>query len=78
MGHRGPSAPTMDPAAPGGRGTTPRCAPRAPTALVATAWTLTTRRHARSGLAEPRITTCEPYGPDRSADIADSAAAQTQ
>ncbi|MEV7733190.1 HupE/UreJ family protein [Streptomyces sp. NPDC088921] len=47
------------------------------TALAATASTLTTRRHARPGPAEPPTTTCEPYGPDRSADIADSAAAQT-
>jgi hypothetical protein len=61
-----------------GSHTTLLLAALAVTALVATAWTLTTRRHARPGLAEPRITTCEPYGPDRSADIADSAAAQTQ
>ncbi|WP_069762230.1 HupE/UreJ family protein [Streptomyces sp. LUP47B] len=47
------------------------------TALAATAWTLTTRRHARPGPAEPPTTTCEPHGPDRSAGIADSAAAQT-
>ncbi|MCX4853274.1 HupE/UreJ family protein [Streptomyces canus] len=43
------------------------------TALAATAWTLTTRRHARPGPAEPPATTCEPYGRDRSAEVADSA-----
>ncbi|MFJ8780567.1 HupE/UreJ family protein [Streptomyces sp. NPDC102476] len=47
------------------------------TALAATAWTLITRRHARPGPAEPLTTTCDPHGPDRSAGIADSAAAQT-
>ncbi|MFJ9008503.1 HupE/UreJ family protein [Streptomyces canus] len=43
------------------------------TALAATAWTLTTRRHARPGPAEPPATTCEPYGRDRSAEVADPA-----
>jgi len=43
------------------------------TALAVTARTLTTRRHARPGPADPPATAYEPYGRDRSADVADSA-----
>ncbi|MFI6441711.1 HupE/UreJ family protein [Streptomyces sp. NPDC050759] len=48
------------------------------TALAATGWTLTTRRHARPGPPDPPATTYEPYGRDRSADVADSAAPQSR